>query len=318
MTPAPLVHKFETSLIVTSKGYRAVRWDPGSTATKELDVLGHDARGVANSGAYVINASGSAAGYSNKYVFGVDKGRRAVRWDVSGAVTELGNLGVDANGFTNSFASSINDAGTTFGSADKYVAASNMGPRPVRWEASSTTAIELGNLGVDKNGTTLARIHDSNANGVAVGYANKYFAGLNVGYRAVRWDATSTEATELAFNNSLANAINDAGIVVGFADGRNGHSAALWWPSGAVINLNDLIDPASGWSRLFSAVDINNNNWITGVGIFDSDGAGPLDPYDRWFLMRIPEPSSFGALAWGACSLTTWRTRKRGLRQVGI
>ena len=52
-----------------------------------------------------VNSSGTAVGYSQKYVSGSNLGRRAVRWDGSGtAATELDNLGVDGSGFTNAYA----------------------------------------------------------------------------------------------------------------------------------------------------------------------------------------------------------------------
>ena len=87
---------------------------------------------------------------------GRDLGHRAVRWDASGtAATELGNLGTDANGVTQSVAVAINDAGTAVGYADKYDDSGVcLGDRAVRWDASGTAATELGNLGTDIGGIT--------------------------------------------------------------------------------------------------------------------------------------------------------------------
>ena len=61
--------------------------------------------------------------------------------------------------------------------------------------------------------------------GTAVGVANKYAAGIGVGYRAVRWDASGTAATELGslgtntegYTLSLAYDINSSGTVAGWA-----------------------------------------------------------------------------------------------------
>src|SRR5436190_1669497 len=62
-------------------------------------------------------------------------------------------------------------------------------------------------------------------NGVAVGSAQKYSGGTNLGERAVRWDASGSAVTELGnlgtgstgYTESGANAVNTAGAAVGFA-----------------------------------------------------------------------------------------------------
>ena len=95
-----------------------------------------------------MNAAGTAVGYAEKYVGGIDKGDRAVRWDASGTVaTELGNLGTDSSGYTNVYACAVNASGTAVGNANKYVSGDYMGQRPVRWDASGTAATELGQPG---------------------------------------------------------------------------------------------------------------------------------------------------------------------------
>jgi uncharacterized membrane protein len=58
---------------------------------------------------------------------------------------ELGHLGTDAQGIAQSVAFDINNAGTVVGGA---IVGCCINARPVRWSADSTTAIELGNLGV--------------------------------------------------------------------------------------------------------------------------------------------------------------------------
>ena len=52
------------------------------------------------------------------------------------------------------------------------------------------------------------------------------------------------------------------------------------------IDLNTLIDPASGWT-LTEANGISDTNWVTGIGSFDPDGGGPLAAYDRAFLLDV-------------------------------
>jgi hypothetical protein len=53
--------------------------------------------------------SGTAVGDTTKYTGGTSLGYRAVRWDASGtAATELGNLGTEGTGYTESTTQAIN------------------------------------------------------------------------------------------------------------------------------------------------------------------------------------------------------------------
>jgi hypothetical protein len=157
-----------------------------------------------------------------------------------------------------------------------------------------------------------------------VGHADKYIANIFSGIRAVLWDDAGL-ATELGnlgtssggLASSSAYAINDAGIAVGFAseyDGSGnllGQRAVMWGLDGMAINLNTLIDPSSGWVNLYTARAISNDNWVTGLGLFDPDGAaGPLPAYDRPFLVQVPEPGSMTLWAAGAMTLLARRRRK--------
>ncbi|MBY0262353.1 MAG: DUF3466 family protein [Phycisphaerales bacterium] len=297
----------------TYLGKRAVRWGASGTAATELGNLGTDASGFTNSAAITVNTAGTAAGSADKYSGGVNLGTRAVRWNASGtAATELGNLGTDATGRTNSQARAINTAGTAVGNANKYSGGATLGSRAVRWDASGTAATELGNLGTNASGSTTAFAYAINDAGTSVGSAEKYVAGASVGSRAVRWDASGA-ATELGnlgtsaagSTNSVAFAINNSGIAVGVA-GRYplgtyvGDSAVYWGLDGEAVDLNTFLSPADRllWT-LFRANGISDTNWVTGVGRFDPDGLGPRGAYDRAFLIQIPAPSAAGLLALG-------------------
>jgi hypothetical protein len=289
-------------------GTRAVRWNAASTAVTELGNLGTDSSGVTNGSAYAINTPGTAVGYGQKFTSNTDRGYRAIRWNASGtAATELGNLGTDPSGYTFSSAQAVNDAGTAVGYAQKYDASgAYLGTRPVRWNAEGTAATELGTLGTDLSGYTAGSALDINSAGTIVGTASIFDpAGAAAGERAVRWDASGTAATVLGnlpgFNYTTTQDINDTGIAVGSVESYHAGNvlaeAAVYWGLDALaVDLNALIDPASGWT-LNHATHISNTGWIGGRGMFDPDGTGGQEPYERLFLMQIPaevvpEPST--------------------------
>jgi hypothetical protein len=217
--------------------------------------------------------------------------------------TELGHLGTNSNGITYCRAVAVNIGGTAVGYANGY----NSGTTSllaVRWDASTTTVTELGNLGTASDGHTACMAYDINAAGTAVGWAY---------WRAVRWDASTTAATELgnlADGWSRAHAINDAGIAVGFAETNDRHvgqRAVAWGIDGAAFDLNTLLEPNSGWV-LTDARSISNSGWITGTGRFDPGGG--QEPYLRVFLLQIPEPAALVTLVLPALLLRDYRSYK--------
>jgi hypothetical protein len=302
----------------TYMGTRAVRWDVGGTLATELGVLGTNSDGYTDAYAGPINAAGLISGNVEKYVGGVSVGHRAVRWNPGEtAAIELGNLGTNSNGFTSGTPAGMNASGTVVGQTYKFSGNVNLGWRAVRWNAGGTTATELGTLGTDNSGVTNTYAFAVNSGGTVVGYGYKYSAGVSQGMRAIRWDAGGTSATELgklgAGSNRTAVAIdvNDSGLAVGYVDQIEGgvdlgERAVLWGMDGATIDLNALIDPDSGWT-LTRAMQITNDNYIGGLGLFDADGSGPLSAYERAFVLdarSIPEPAistvlaGIGALFW--------------------
>jgi hypothetical protein len=231
-----------------SMGIRGVRWDASGTATNIGSLGGSQTRAIA------INDTGTAAGFAQKG----SKGYRAVRWGASSInPTELGNLGTTSGttGTTFAFAYAINAAGTVVGYANKYVSSfpANIlkGTRAVRWDGSSTTAIELANLGTTSGGTgtTDARAYAVNDANTAVGYAQKYVDGVDKGTRAV-----------------------------------------IWLQDTSVIDLNDLgVAPVAetGTWILTIAKAISADGWVSGSGTFDPDGADPLADYVRHWVAQV-------------------------------
>ncbi|MCJ7542951.1 MAG: DUF3466 family protein [Phycisphaerae bacterium] len=299
------------------RGIRAVRWDATGTSATELGGLGGFYDGAGD-----INASGTAVGGCGKYVNGIDQGFRAARWEAGGtAGTELGDLGTDPSGVAYANANAINGTGTAVGDCWKYADGISVGTRAVRWEAGGTAGTELDNLGTDPSGVTTALAWAINDPGTAVGYARKYVSGVFQGTRAVRWEADGTPATELAklgtdpngFTEAGANAINAFGTAVGQASkyisgSLLGDRAVLWELDGDAVDLSELIDPNSGWT-LTDASYISDTGWIVGEGMFDPDGAGGYDAYERLYLLQIPDPATISLLALGGLAVL-WRRRK--------
>ena len=112
---------------------------------------------------------------------------------------------------------------------------------------------------------------------------------------------------------SVAFGINDSGQVVGWSyatmDYGDQH-AFLYAGNGPMQDLNDFIDPASGWILNY-AFAINDVGQIVGAGSSPSgqEHAFRLDP--------IPEPSAFALFCIGAVSLLgcVWRRQTRVIWQ---
>jgi hypothetical protein len=302
----------------TSLGYRAVRWDAAGNVT-DLGTLGTNSAGSGESYVSSLNDAGEGVGTAFKYVGGVFKGQRAARWGVAGTILELQNLGEDANGDSQSFATDINNGGVAVGSAARFAGVST-GMLPVRWDPAGNVTV-LSTLGISSTGGASGQPNAINDAGVAAGQSTKYVGGAHKGSRAARWDA-SGNITELGnlgadssgVTNSMAVAMDASGAAVGWAHrftpaGVNlGRRAVYWAADGTTVDLNTLIDPDSGWV-LSEAVGISEQeNWIAGFGQFDPDGAsGPLASYERAFLIQVPEPSGVAAVFAGVWVLISRR-----------
>ncbi len=230
------------------RGTRAVRWDHTGTVATELNVFSTNSSGVSNDSASAINTAGTAVGSGIRYSGNTSLGFRAVRWAATGtAATELGHLGTNSTGNTNSVAYTINEAGTAVGFATKWSGDTNIGNRAVRWDATGTAATELGNLGTSPTGVTGTFVVAINNPGVSVGSANKYAAGTLIGERAAVWGA---DGVAIDLNTLLTPA------------------------------------DATAWT-LLRARSLSDTWWATGIGKYDPDGVGPLVAYDRLFLLDL-------------------------------
>ena len=134
---------------------------------------------------------------------------------------------------------------------------------------------------------------------------------LSGGLRGLRWEAGSTTPVELKvfdnelkvfdkFGGSIAFDMNSTGIAVGTVQSSSTNRAVYWGADGMPVDLNSLIDPASGWT-LKKAIAVSDTGWILGVGKYGPPGGQAA--YDRAFLIQVPEPSGtmlgfLGVLAW--------------------
>jgi hypothetical protein len=226
-------------------GGRAIRWDAAGNGTL-LAILGVSRSDVEVTYVSTINEAGTAIGYAEQYeVRNVYVGRKAVRWDSSGALTELGHLwSAGFSGKTYAYATDINEAGSTVG-----VEMSPKGARALRWAAGLTVPTVLQTLGASSAGYTSSHAFGVNEAGMIVGSATKY---------------------------------DDANV-------SQGDHAVVWRTDGSALDLNTLIDPASGWI-LREAKAISDTGWITGSGVYDPDGIGGQASFYRAFLLQVPIP----------------------------
>ena len=292
------VHKVTLDSFATpvDLGFRAGRWDAGGTALTELGHLGTNADGSTVVQAYAVNAAGAAAGKAAKHYADGSSYWRAVRWDASAvAATELQPPATFGNRHT-TVAKAINDAGIVVGDGE-FNGIPSSSPA-IRWDAAGN-ATQLGEIAGFRGGYISDSPKALNNAGTAVG---RTLATERLGTRALRWDGSSTAATELGHlgtytdgsTHAYAMAINESGTAVGRAihwvavDGVYPYHAVYWATDDTrAIDLNTLIDPTSGW-MLEQALDISDTGWIVGVGQFDPDGPGEQASYPRHFLMQVP------------------------------
>lgn len=266
---------------VGSAGNHASRWEADGVAVTQLGDLGTTASGGTTGIANAINNAGTSAGAVYQPLINQSYGYHAVRWDAGQtAATALNHLGTDANGYTESFANSINASGMIVGQSVKYVDAVSRGTRAVRWAANGTAITELGTLGTDTSGNTESVAYKVNNAGIAVGYARQFdSAGHFVRRAAARWDASGTAATALidadGTKSCYAWDINSAGITIGATEAYVNtflvHRAVRWDAGQNIaVELDDFGDAnAEG-----SAYAINDQGII--VGSLSGGGGGAV------------------------------------------
>ncbi|MGA2062197.1 MAG: DUF3466 family protein [Thermoguttaceae bacterium] len=200
------------------------------------------------------------------------------------------NTGLKDSGIYVVPGSGVNNSGTAVGYSGKYVNGSNMGYSAVRWDASGTAATELGKLGAYSSDFRVARAYAVNDAGTAVGWSDKYVGITDMGYSAVRWDASSTAPTELGnlgtqsggvdgVAYAQAFAVNNAGTAVGYSEkyvgiDYKGTRAVRWDASGTAATELGNIGTYSSGVTLAKAYAINTAGTTVGYSekiVSDSD-----------------------------------------------
>ncbi|MBB2913940.1 putative repeat protein (TIGR01451 family) [Streptosporangium becharense] len=210
--------------------------------------------------AMAINKHGEVAGYY---------------WlrDPDGAVTKI-------TAFKGQYmeAASLNDHGSVVGTAD-------MDPDPEKqvFRAFRTKPGEPLNIEEDRleySGGTAAV--DVNNRGLVAGYATDEGGG----YVPVIWDENGVPRMLATRTGGMLNAINEAGVAVGWSRDASGKPYATMFVDGVEIDLNTLRPPGSTVT-LTKATGINDRNQIAVVGrqegsitdhafLLDLSGGGPV------------------------------------------
>lgn len=145
----------------------------------------------------------------------------------------------------------------------------------------------LGSLGTDRTSGEMSSAIAINDIGQVVGWSgitNDVYprrailvSSVDGVWKAPHGDENTNDPTNLFMqalgtlggptNNSYATAINNRSWVVGYGDMPSGTNQAFLWRNGAMVNLNSLIPPLSGWV-LTTATGINDHNEIVGTGLF--------------------------------------------------
>ncbi|MBN1393415.1 MAG: PEP-CTERM sorting domain-containing protein [Pirellulales bacterium] len=266
---------------LTSSQYHAFRWtaDGGMVdmGTLKTDNAGNSrAFGIAEVGGVLTIVGDTANSTSYQHAF---------MWTAAGGMVDIGTLGRD------SYAYAINDSGSVAG-----LSKDGSGVQYGFFYDGAMTKID------PISSYTSSIAYGMNNNDVVVGNSSK------TGYtHAIKWDETGG-TVDLGIltggqEYSAAESINDLGQVAGLAkDSAGAYRAVMWNADGTIVDLNSLIDPASGWVLQW-AKKIDDSGMITGWGLKDG--------VQHAFLMTIPEPSTFALLIAGLIGLLAYAWRKR-------
>ncbi|TVQ32684.1 MAG: hypothetical protein EA376_04785 [Phycisphaeraceae bacterium] len=141
-----------------------------------------------------------------------------------------------------------------------------------------TESVSLPVLGDDGSFSEAWGINDA---GKITGYSD---TNLFFDTRAFLYDGdTMINLGTLGGNFSSGFAVNNLDWVVGDSSNDAGDLRAFLWRDGVMMDLNDYVDPDSGWV-LQRARDVSDTGWVVGLG--------QLNGEPRGFVLYIPSPGT--------------------------
>ncbi|HZN41082.1 MAG TPA: hypothetical protein VFD82_19905 [Planctomycetota bacterium] len=219
---------------------RAIRVQNG--VMTDLGTLHNGTHAAAND----VNNAGWIVGMSERRQ-GNETWQRAALWR-NGTVQDLGTFGGEY-----SEAKAVNEAGQVVGWA--WYPPPNRLMRAFVW-SSGAGMVDLGTLG----GSTSVAL-DVNDLGVVVGSAN-VAGGASHAFVWTSQGGMMDLGVPAGTDESFAVAINNAGQILGSCFlPLECRVEPLLWEKGVLYRLNDLIDPASGWT-IVEAADIDDSGVI--------------------------------------------------------
>jgi len=225
---------------------------PNGVGMRDLGTLGGPggATGINDFGR-VVGTSYTADGYAHAFITGPD----------GEGMIDLGTL----EGDYNSYAADINNLGQVVGySTNAYgshhafitgpdgVSMTNIGTLPGFWGSLGT--------GLNASGNVIGNLLLPTPEG---DYRQAFVTGPN--------GIGMTTLGTLGGKFAVPRDINDAGQIIGFSTLENGEGHSFLFVDGGMVDLSILdVVVSAGWTQL-SAVGINNNGQIVGVGKLSDD-----------------------------------------------
>jgi probable HAF family extracellular repeat protein len=227
--------------------------------------------------AIAINNANRIVGYSQNSL----NVPRAAVWDNSTTVQEMFSL-AGADPYKASYAYAVNNNGGRIVGKSK-IGANNSTYHAFRTSLNSSViqpnfddlGTIPGGLALDSEAMAINDVGPIENPGEVVGGS----VANNGQYHAF-WKAANTGLNDgfvdlgvlPGHNYSVALGINQTGHIVGYSKGSGGNTqrAFISYNNGTMVDLNTALLNGAGWT-LYSAEAINNNGWIVGWGLYQSE-----------------------------------------------